>query len=432
MRRRRGHGSRSRAAAAGVTALALTLAATGCTAADDSDPADVTGSITWWDTSGPTEAPAVHRLVADFEKEHPKIDVEYVNVDFFEAQQKYRDAVRDGSEVPDVLRADVGWMAGFVQDGLLADLTGTPAVPEPEGFLETTTASVTFDERTYGAPQVTDPLALLYNKELFDEAGLTRPPETWEALQDAALKIKETTGVDGIALNTDAYYALPFLYGEGGDLLDPELSRITIADDASVRAASTAAGLVSSGAARKPPAEDAYGAMQSAFQRGEVAMIFDGPWATTGIFEGAAFTDRENLGIAPVPAGSTGERGSPTGGHNLVVSAGTEHPEAAQLFVGFMTAAEQQEELALKLSLLPTRKAAYTRQVLSDPIRNSFYFASTTCVPRLSVPEGAELLATLEPRWEAILRGTEPPEEALAETAETWSTSVLPDWPVAR
>ncbi|MBW1596498.1 extracellular solute-binding protein [Streptomyces sp. JJ38] len=432
MRRRRGHSGPGSAAAAALTTLALAAGVAGCGTAPGPDPADVTGSITWWDTSGPTEAPAVHRLVAEFEKEHPGIDVSYVNVDFFEAQQKYRDAVRDGGEVPDVLRADVGWMAGFVQDGLLADLTGTPAVPEPEGFLETTTASVVYDGRTFGAPQVTDPLALLYNKELFAEAGLTRPPDTWEALRDAALEIKEVTGVDGVALNTDPYYALPFLYGEGSDLLDPDRSRITIADEASVRAATTAAELVTSGAARKPPAEDAYGAMQSAFRSGEVAMILDGPWATTGIFEGEAFTDRANLGIAPIPAGSTGERGSPTGGHNLVVSAGTRYPEAAQLFVGFMTAAEQQERLALELGLLPTRKAAYTRAVLSDPVRNSFYFASTKCVPRLSVPEGAELFARFGPRWEAVLRGDEPPAKALSETAYDWQSSLLPGWSVTR
>ncbi|MEE1928607.1 extracellular solute-binding protein [Streptomyces sp. TRM 70351] len=428
IRRRTGGAGRTGGVATALT-LVLTCGLTACgTGGDDGDPSSVSGSVVWWDTSGPTEAPFFNRLVADFEKQHPKIDVTYVSVDFFEAQQKYRAAAESGTGVPDVLRADVGWTAGFAADGLLADLTGTPALADEDDFLETTRASVTYDGGTYGVPQVTDTLALLYNRRLFEEAGITRPPASWKDLEAAALTVKEETGADGFAFNTDAYYSLPFLYGEGGDLLDPAASRITVADDAAVRGARTAAGLVASGAARKPPAEGAYDAMRSAFARGEVAMVLDGPWATADLFSGGAFEDRANLGIAPVPAGSAGTAGSPTGGHNLVVSADTEHPEAAALFVGHMTAAAQQERVALELGLLPTRKTAYTREVLSDPVRNSFYFAHTKSVPRLAVAESAELFASYEPHWGALLRGEAEPREALTATAEEWRATLLPTY----
>ncbi|GAB3971498.1 extracellular solute-binding protein [Streptomyces sparsus] len=416
-----------------VVAVSVSLGASACgTGSGSKDPSEVTGSVTWWDTSGSAEAPFFNQLVGAFEKKHPNIDVTYVNVDFFEAQGRYLDAVRSGSGVPDVLRADVGWMAGLVEDGHLADLTGTPAFAGEDDFLETTTSSVTHDDRRYGVPQVTDPLALLYNKRLFEEAGVSRVPTNWKELRSAALTVKAETGADGLALNTDAYFSLPFLHGEESDLIDPDVSTISIAGPDAVKGVSTAADLVSSGAARKPPAKDAYGAMQSAFKRGEVAMIINGPWATSDIFDGTEFEDRGNLGIAPVPAGSTGTAGSPTGGHNLVVSQASEDLEAAQLFVGFMTASEQQESAAVELGLLPTRKTAYSKRVLSDPVRNSFYFAHTKSVPRLSVPESAELFAAYEPHWTAILRGEETARDGLTATAEQWKAELLPGYRIER
>ncbi|MDK1474063.1 extracellular solute-binding protein [Streptomyces sp. 549] len=423
----------SHVAASTVLAVTASLGVAACgTESGGADLTEISGKVTWWDTSGGAEAPFFNQLVAAFEKKYPKIDVTYVNVDFFEAQAAYLKAVQTGTGVPDVLRADVGWMAGFVEDGHLADLTGTPALGGEDDFLETTTAGVTFDDRTYGVPQVTDPLALLYNKRLLEEAGVSRVPATWKELKEAALTVKRETGADGLALNTDAYFSLPFLHGEQTDLIDPDVSTISIAGPDALRGVSTAADLVSSGAARKPPEKDAYGAMQTAFKRGEVAMVINGPWATADVFEGKEFEDQRNLGIAPVPAGSSGKAGSPTGGHNLVVSQSSADIEAAQVFVGFMTAPEQQESAAVELGLLPTRKTAYSKRVLSDPVRNSFYFAHTKSVPRRSIPESAALFAAYEPHWTAILRGEQTPQEGLTETAEKWKDDLLPGYRVER
>lgn len=435
-------GISGRAALAVTACVALTAASCG-SGESTLDPSDVSGSVTFWDTSGQSEAPFFSKLVASFEREHPRIDVKYVQVDFFEAQERYAKAQREGRGVPDVLRADVGWTAGFIQQGYLVDLSDSPALNFPaldEEFLETTTASVTQDDGVYGVPQVVDPLALLYNKRLLEEAGISSPPATWKELKAAALRINERTEADGIALNTDGYFSLPFLLSEESDLVDPERSTITVANAGSVRAAKTAAELVSSGAALKPPLKDAYGAMQSAFRSGQVAMIVNGPWATADLFGGSAFRKRDNLGIAPLPAGSTGVAASPTGGHNLVVSNMPEDQQpdqshdtlAAELFVGFMTAAEQQEQAALELGLLPTRKAAYTSDVLSDPVRNSFYFAHTKAVPRVPLPQSGELFAAYEPHWTAILRGEKSASAGLRATAEEWRSELLPGYHIER
>ncbi|MBB0243483.1 extracellular solute-binding protein, partial [Streptomyces alkaliphilus] len=426
---RRSRGIPPGAALLAVTVVLLPLAA--CGGGDSGAEAEpVTGSITFWDTSNETEAPLFNQLVAAFEREHPGIDVDYVNVPFFEAEQRYLEAVGTGS-APDVLRADVGWTANMVAGNLLADLAGTPAEPAPGEFLETVVESVVFDDAVYGVPQVTDTLALMYNKELFERAGLTRPPRYWSEVEEYGLAVAGATDAEGIVLNTDGYFALPFLYGEDTDLIDPGTRTITVAGPAAVRGLSAAASLVESGAAPVPPEEDAYGAMQGAFKRGEAAMMLNGPWAVADLLDSSVFADGTNLGIAPVPAGSGGTAGSPTGGHNLVVSAGTRSPDAAHLFVSFMTAAEQQEKAAVELGLLPTRKAAYTDAVLADPVRNSFYFAHTKAVPRIPLPEGSRMFGDLEEAYTGVLFGETTPADALAVTARTWHEELLTDHTVA-
>ncbi|URN11848.1 hypothetical protein LUW77_08555 [Streptomyces radiopugnans] len=115
-----------------------------------------------------------------------------------------------------------------------------------------------------------------------------------------------------------------------------------------------------------------------------------------------------------------------------MVSAKTENPDASYLFVKYMTDAKQQESTALALGLLPTRTAAYTGKVLSDPVRNSFYLALTKAVARPSLPEGGQLFVALQPHYTAILRGEETAREGLTRTAEEWSAGLLPGYSVER
>ncbi|WP_327046036.1 extracellular solute-binding protein [Microbispora sp. NBC_01189] len=139
----------------------------GSAPAGSAAPAEASGTVTWWDTSDATnEGPVFRELVKDFEAKYPKIKVEYVNLPFADARDKFKTAAQSGSGAPDVLRTDVGWVAEFASLGYLAPLDGTPAVDNPDEFLPVPAASGEYDGKTYGVPQVTDTLGLLYNKEL--------------------------------------------------------------------------------------------------------------------------------------------------------------------------------------------------------------------------------------------------------------------------
>ena len=407
---------RGMAASALAVALTVSMAACGSSGSSTDQAGDGPVTITWWDTSNATnEAPTYRDLVKDFHTAHPKITVKYVNVPFDQAQNKFQTAA--GSQgAPDVFRAEVGWTAAYAKAGFLTPLDGTPALGDPAGFQPSLLAQARYQGKTYGAPLVTDTLALLYNKAAFAGAGIDRAPTTWDELRADAKSIKEKAGMDGFTVRADAYYALPFLYGEGSNMVDAAAKKITISSPASVKAIETAKALLASpGVSKLDITADGYAHMQDAFVNGKVGMIIQGPWELTNVFKGSAFSDKANLGIAPVPAGSTGKAGAPTGGHNLVAYAGSDaaHQAAAEEFIGFMTSATTQSRIALTNGTLPTRPASYTAEVKAAPGIAGYQAVLGIARPRPELPEYSSLFTSFSTHYNKILAGQESTQAGL-------------------
>ena len=424
------------AAVAGLLALTATACGDDAGSGGDGskaakDPGSVSGSITWWDTSNEAEAPAYEKLVADFEKKYPKIDVKRVAVPFDQAQQKFKTAAQAKKGAPDVLRAEVGWTPGFAQLGYLAPLDGTPALDKADDYLEGPLKGAEMNGKTYAVPQVTDTLGLLYNKEILKKAGIKTPPKTWAEIEDAAKKIEsEAKGVKATYVNPDSYFAWPFLYGEGTDLVDVEKKKITINSPEAVKGVEEAVSLIKSGAAGKPDTTEGYNNMQAQMASGKLAMIVNGPWATADILKGSAFKGNEdNLGIAPIPGGSKGS-GAPTGGHNLAVYAASKNVDASYLFVRFLNSAENQAKIAVANNTLPTRTSAYTDEVTADPVRAAFKDALDSAKPRPAHAATGDLFADLAQNYAKILSGSVTVEEGLDATAEAWKKKYLKDYSV--
>lgn len=420
-----------------AAAMALALALTACGEDDDSatnssadqDPASVSGTVTWWDTSDSTsEAPAYKELIAKFEAQYPKIKVKYENIPFDDAKDKFKTAAQGNSGAPDVLRADVGWTPSFAELGYLQPLDGTPALNGKEDFLPAPVATTQYKGKTYGAPMVTDALALLYNKDLLAKAGVTKPPATWAEVKSAALAVKEKTGASGIFMKAQGYYALPLIYGEGGDLVDANAKKVTLNDEKAVAGVSIGKDLLDSGAAVTDVTKDAYTNMQNLFKEGKVAMLINGPWSVADDLKGPAFSNAANLGIAPVPAGSTGKNGSPTGGHNLVVYAGSKNLSASYLFVEFLSKAESQAYAAEKNHVLPTRASVYSMpNVAADPNITAFRPVLDASRPRIALPQATDLFDPFDDSMEKIYSGQGSVKSGLDDAAQQ-AKKILPDF----
>ncbi|MEU5024966.1 extracellular solute-binding protein [Streptomyces milbemycinicus] len=424
-----------RGIAATALVAAMALAATACGGDDggsgggNKSAGEISGTVTYWDTSNEAEKGTYKKLAEDFSKKYPKVKVNYVSVPFGDALKNFKNAAGSGgSGAPDVLRTEVAWTQDLANIGYLAPLDGTAALADESDYLPKAAAGTKFKGKTYAVPQVIDTLGLFYNKKLLKEAGV-EPPTSWTELKAAAKKIKQKTGKTGLYLRgDDAYFYLPFIYGEGGDLLDTDAKKITVDDEPGVKAFATARDLVKSGAAITD-ATDGWDNMQNAIKNGDVAMTINGPWAIEDTLAGKAFKDdKSNLGVVPVPAGSKAQ-GAPQGGQNLTVYAGSKNLDASYAFVKYMSSAEVQTKTTEKLSLLPTRTSVYANKTVAANANVKFFKAAVDkAVERPWIPEGNSLFQAILVEFPNVVTGRTSPEKAAESVAAAYRKLLKGDW----
>ncbi|GAA3859349.1 extracellular solute-binding protein [Streptomyces sedi] len=410
----------------GTTAVlaALAVAATACGGDDGGNgggaDGELSGTVTYWDTSNETEAAVFEAVAKEFEDLHPGVTVEYVNVGFDDAQNRFKNAA-GANEAPDVMRTEVAWVADFASLSYLAPLDDTPALQDQEDFLAEPWASTQYDGQTYAVPQVTDTLALFYNKALLEEAGV-EVPETLDQIREDADAFEEIGTTPLYVRGDDPYWFLPFLYGEGGDLVDAEDQRVTIDDEAGVAAFEQMNDLVESGVAITDTS-DGWENMMSGFADGSLAMMINGPWAIADAQ--AALGD--DLGVAPVPGGDA-RQGSPLGGWNYGVYAGSPDLDASYEFVRHMSSAETQTRVTEELSLLPTRESVYAEPTVEgDEMVRFFKPAVDVAHERPWIPQAQSLFDPLRTSVEAMLTGSASPEQAARDTGDAYR-DLLEDW----
>lgn len=416
----------------GTTAAiaALALAATAC-GSDDSNGGSGGGgggdaggdpvTVTYWDTSNDTEAAVFEAVAKDFSEVNPDVKVDYVNIGWDGAQDRFKNAAA-ANEAPHVMRTEVAWVSDFANLGYLAPLDGTPAVDAQDDYLEQAWASTQFDGQTFAVPQVIDTLALFYNKQLLDDAGVEVPT----SLEDIKNSADAFEGLDApfYLRGDDPYWFLPYIYGEGGDLVDAENETVTIDEPAGVAAFTAVQELLDSGAAITDTT-DGWENMMGSFADGSVAMMINGPWAINDARDGIG---AENLGVAPVPAGSV-TQGAPQGGWNYGIYAGLPEDElaAAQEFVKYMSSAEVQQRITEELSLLPTRASVYeVESVKTNEMVEFFAPAVEVAHERAWIPEANSLFDPLKEEVEAMLLGRSTPEQTAEKIGDRYRD--LLDW----
>jgi multiple sugar transport system substrate-binding protein len=204
----------------------------------------------------------------------------------------------------------------------------------------------TIDGELYAVPANIATLQLYYNKALFAAAGIDAPPTTVDEFREYAQQLTGG-GVYGLSLaDHETIQMWPILqWLDGADIVDEEGCSV-LDSPANIESLTTWAGLVQSGVA---PVGLTGAESDSLFSAGQAAMQLNGPWAAAGYT--AAGID---LGVAAVPVGVDGPvtLGSTV---PLAISAGSKHPEEAQLFLEWWTGQDAQRQFALDSGFPPVR-----------------------------------------------------------------------------
>ncbi|MFE8955803.1 ABC transporter substrate-binding protein [Streptomyces althioticus] len=219
--------------ALGVGALALTACGSG-----GDDAADGKTRITV--NCMPPKSAKVDRQffedeIAAFEKKNPDIDV--VPHDAFPCQDpKTFDAKLAGGQMEDVFYTYFTDARHVVDIDQAADLTPYVKELKSYGTIQQQLRDIyTVDGKVYGIPRTGYSMGLIYNRELFEKAGLDpdTPPATWDEVRTAAKRIAALgDGVVGYAdysaQNQGGWHFTAELYSQGGEVVSADGEKATV------------------------------------------------------------------------------------------------------------------------------------------------------------------------------------------------------------
>lgn len=253
-----------------------------------------------------------------------------------------------------VFYVDSSALPDWVEAGVID--VGEGKIENPEGFYESLLDVFTYDGILYCPPKDFSTMALQYNKDLFDAAGLDYPtPDwTWEDLEAAAEALTDPeAGVIGLVTPLELPRFLPFLYQAGGAIFDEE-GNYVFDSEAARQAVEFYAGFSQEGIGGAPSAVDA-GWGGEAFGEGRAAMAMEGNWVINFLLQNYP---ELNWGITEMPAGPAGEA---TMAFTVCygVGAQNENLEESWQLVNFLTNEAGQEATAeVSFGPMPTREGA--------------------------------------------------------------------------
>jgi len=221
-------------AAALVLTLLLSLA--GCSSSDGKT--HLTFQI--WDAA---QQPGMEAMCAAYTAQHPDVVIDVQVVSWSEYWTKL-EAAAESNTMPDIYWMHTDQILYYADFGMLADLTdlydSEDANYYQNHFSEISIGNASgSDGRLYGVPKDKDILVLVYNKEMFDAAGVAYPTDqwTWDDMTDASQKIYDKTGKYGfMAYNDDQMGYWSFVYQAGGCILTEDKTRAGFDQPATRRA----------------------------------------------------------------------------------------------------------------------------------------------------------------------------------------------------
>ena len=143
------------------------------------------------------------------------------------------EAAAESNTMPDIFWMHTNQILYYSDFGMLADVTDLYADEDPNyyqnHFSEISIGNAQGSNgRMYGVPKDKDNIFLVYNKEMFDAAGVSYPDEnwTWDDLLSASQAIYDNTGNYGfMAYNDDQMGYWSFVYQAGGYILNEDFTR---------------------------------------------------------------------------------------------------------------------------------------------------------------------------------------------------------------
>lgn len=384
---------------------------------------DVT-TIRFMDWKLSEEAPleVLETLIAQFEAENPDLKVELIPAQWEQRIQQLLTQVQ-ADTAPDLVRLnapDFGQLNDLLQPvgpyleelGIYDDIFSQL----PERYVQD---NLVFDGEVYGVPIDIGGDGLMYNKRMFEEAGLdpNAPPETLEEFVEYAKILTNPPDQYGYCMfgaksGSTARRWYRWFWDNDTEMVARDFSEAMLNSSEAIEAITWYSNLALEHDVVPPGVVNAdFEAVITAFAQERCAM-HQGGANNAGLADDRNPGIIDHLALAPMPANGA----AVAGGTTLGIPYNAENPEAAARLMAFLASKEAGIEWSLASSHTPARADALADdRIASDPFLS---YSPPDPRPAYQHPRWGEIEDTLFDAIQAILLEDKTVEQALNDAAE--------------
>lgn len=390
---------------------------------------DVTLVYSDWQLAENVWGRSLREAIAEFEKQNPGIKVKAEPVPLAQRDVRFTTAIRAG-QGPDVFALDTNPVRQYIAEKWVLDLTPFIAKEDADylkDFYPKTLEPVTVEGKTYGIPKNIVAMVIVYNKTMFDQAGISAPPKTWEEFRDVAAKLNKPTGQPphwaytlvlapaGFDLRVSSIFR-----SFGGDFLTPDWKHSAVNSPEIKKAFdfildTIQAGMVPPGVTQV----DANGSRRQLANE-QIAMMIDTTWTLPQVNDMNPKLDAYKtvkMSPMPIPAGTDPKVHTTLYQKSLFINKNSAHPEEAWKLVRFLADKERMKKWFDDNAMLSARMSVnegydkisgtdYSRIVASEIDKGAF-------LPL--IPEWPAILEAFRQSIQAAVAGSKTREQALAD-----------------
>jgi multiple sugar transport system substrate-binding protein len=314
----------------------------------------------------------VQAVVDAFEKKYPKISIDVVNVGTGnDHYTKLQNAIKAGKGAPDIATMEYNVLPQFALEDSIVDLKKFGFDAYQDKFSPAAWESVTVDGGLYELPHNSGPMALFYNKSVFDRLGVA-VPTTWDEYLDAARKIHAADPTAYIAADTgDAGFTQSMIWAFGGTPFQADGTNLTI--DLKDKGTSAFATYYQQLIDEKllAPISGWSDEWYKGLASGKIATLATGAWMAGSLASGV----KDGAGqwrVAPLPTVEKDQKASAmNGGGGFVIPKQSTHQAAAAAFLRYMETGEGRA-IWIAAGQFPTMKSDLASQTFLDA-KNDYF-----------------------------------------------------------
>ncbi len=352
--------------------------------------------------------PNIDQLYKDFHSAFPNLSVQATYYSYNDLYTKIVPAAAAG-QLPDILNIDNPNHQAYSSQGILADLTSKiSSWGQASNYYKGPWSSTLWQGKNYGVPFESNCLAIYYNVDMFNAAGL-KPPTTWDELRSVAKKLT-TNGVYGYSMSLvkseeGTFQFLPFLWQSGADLS-------SLDSPAGISALQLLVDILNDGSMTKDVLNYTQQDSITQFIGGKAAMSMNGPWQLPGLKKGATF----KYAVAPLPVGT--QAANVLGGENWTISKTSQHVDEAWTFIQWTQGVAELTKFDIADGRLPTRSdIAQNPTWQNDPYLSVFIKQFPDAKARAYGPNYPKMSAAIQTAFQSALTGQSSAAAAMQQAA---------------